>query len=76
MGGCQNCGPLLGPLNIKCRIIIGTQKGTIILTTTHIYIVPSRIETETTARASIPRYMGVGFWVVGFELRVLLSMET
>ena len=35
MGGCQNYGPLLGTLNIRCRIIVGTQKGTIILTTTH-----------------------------------------
>ena len=33
-GGCQNSGPFLGTLNIRCRIIIGTQKGTIILTTT------------------------------------------
>ena len=32
-GGCQNYGPLLGTLVIRCRIIIGTQKGTIILTT-------------------------------------------
>ena len=38
MGGYQNYGPLLGPLNIRCRIILRTQKGTIILTTTHIYI--------------------------------------
>ena len=36
MGGCQNCGPFLGTLNIRCRIITGIQKGTIILTTTHI----------------------------------------
>ena len=36
MGGCQNYGPCLGTLNIRCRIIIRTQKGTIILTTTHI----------------------------------------
>ena len=35
MGGCQNYGPFLGTLNIRCRIIIGSQKGTIILTTTH-----------------------------------------
>ena len=28
----------LGTLNIRCRIIIGIQKGTIILTTTHIGI--------------------------------------
>ena len=37
MGGCQNYGPLLGPLNTKCRIIKRTQKGTIVLTTTHIH---------------------------------------
>ena len=35
MGSCQNYGPFLGTLNIRCRIIIRTQKGTIILTTTH-----------------------------------------
>ena len=34
MGGCQNYGSFLGTLNIRCRIIIGTQRGTIILTTT------------------------------------------
>ena len=38
MGGCQNHGPFLGSLNTRGRIIIGTQKGTTILTTTHIYI--------------------------------------
>ena len=38
MGGCQNYGPFLGTLNIRGRIIIGTQKGTIILTTTHILL--------------------------------------
>ena len=37
MGGCQNYGPFLGTLNIRCRIIIGIHKGTIILTTTHIH---------------------------------------
>ena len=36
MGGCQNYGPFLDTLNIRCRIIIGIQKGAIILTTTHI----------------------------------------
>ena len=35
MGGGQNYGPFLCTLNIRCRIIIGSQKGTIILTTTH-----------------------------------------
>ena len=36
MGSCQNCGPCLGTPNNRCRIIIGTQKGTRILTTTQI----------------------------------------
>ena len=29
--------PFLGTLNNRCRIIIGTQKGLIILTTTHVH---------------------------------------
>ena len=33
MGGCQNHGPFLGTLNIRCRIIVGIRKGTLILTT-------------------------------------------
>ena len=33
VGGCQNDDPSLGMLNIRRRIIIGIQKGTIILTT-------------------------------------------
>ena len=33
--------PFVGTLNIRGRIIIGTQKGTIILTTTHIGITRS-----------------------------------
>ena len=28
--GCQTYGPLLGPLHTRCRIILRTQKGTII----------------------------------------------
>ena len=34
VGSCQNYGPFWGTLNNRCRIIIRTQKGTIILTTT------------------------------------------
>ena len=45
MGGCQNCGPLLGTLSIRCRTIIGIQKGTIILTTTHIGIMEKKMGT-------------------------------
>ena len=33
-GGCQNDGPFLGTLNNRCRIILGTQKGSLIFTTT------------------------------------------
>ena len=27
LGSCQNYGPFLGTLNIRCRIMIGIQKG-------------------------------------------------
>ena len=30
--------PFLGTLNNRCRIIMGTQKGTTILTTTHVVL--------------------------------------
>ena len=36
VGDCQNYGPFLGTLNIRCRIVIGIQKGTIILTSAHV----------------------------------------
>ena len=49
MGGCQNYGSLLGTLNIRCRIIIGIQRGTIILTTTHMCF----------SNYSIQAYMGI-----------------
>ena len=49
MGGCQNCGPFLGTLNIRGRITIGTQKGTIILTTNHIRIMENQMETTILA---------------------------
>ena len=39
VGGCQNYGPFLRTLNIRRRTIIGTQKGTVILTTTHVLYV-------------------------------------
>ena len=37
VGGCQNYDPFLGTLNSRCRIIIGIQNGSIILTTTHVH---------------------------------------
>ena len=36
MGGCQNYGPFLDPYYNTAPNIYGTQKGTIILTTTHV----------------------------------------
>ena len=32
MGGCQNYGSILDPLNTRCGILIRTQKRSIILT--------------------------------------------
>ena len=34
VGDRQNCGPFSGTLNIRCHIVIGIQKRTMILTTT------------------------------------------
>ena len=45
MGDCQNYGPFWGTLNIRCLIIMGIQKGTIILTTIHIRIMEKKRET-------------------------------
>ena len=36
MGRSENSGRLLGPLNTRCRIILRSQKGTMILITTHV----------------------------------------
>ena len=38
LGGCQNYGPFLGTLNIRCCIIIGNQKGTNFDNRPYIYI--------------------------------------
>ena len=58
MGGCQNDDPFWGTLNIWCRIIIGIQKGTIILTTTHITLHAPRDDvmcSMTAARKAMQR---------------------
>ena len=41
IGWLSNYGPFLGTLNIRFRIITSTQKGTLILTTTHLGLIPS-----------------------------------
>ena len=54
MGSCPNYGPFLGTLNIRGRIIIGTQKGTIILTTSHIGFRDNGKKMEAPRRSLIP----------------------
>ena len=41
--------PFLGTLNIRCRIIIGIQKGTIILTTAHVDTGTRQVHYKSTA---------------------------
>ena len=58
MGGCQNYGPFLGTLNIRCRTIIGTQKGTIILITTHMKVPSPSQQVSLGLRAFFPAPRG------------------
>ena len=69
VGSCQNYGPLLGTVNSRCRIISGTQKGTIILTTTHIPIGSHSF--LTLIIYNIPQYTQRGFRTQNLRLRVL-----
>ena len=69
MGGCQNYGPFLGTPNIRCRIIMGIQKGTIILTTTHIWF--RNLKDPNIIRRTSSRVKGSG--VRGILSRVLLE---
>ena len=63
MGGCQNYGPFLGTLNIRGRIIMGIQKGTIILTTTHIYLYRGfRVGKLMWGPKQFTKEIAVGFW--------------
>ena len=54
--------PWLGTLNIRCRIIISIQKGTIILTTTHVL---ARVgQQKTDLLGDHPAFQGLGFRVI------------
>ena len=44
LGGCRNVGPFLDPYDNTAPNIQGTQKGTLVLTTTHISLEESRSE--------------------------------
>ena len=64
LGGCQNYDPFWGTLNSRCRIIIGTQKGTIILTTTlHKTLqapqLEARLASGRVARQELPEIAGM-----------------
>ena len=65
MGGCQNYGPFLGTRNIRCLIIIRTQKGTLILTTTHVS--RSRVPGLWVSRLRVHLW-GLGFRGLGFRV--------
>ena len=74
--------PFLGTLNIRCRTIIGTQKGPIILTTTHmepLYCLGFRISRcmlspsdLRVGRAAQGRVGIIGFWIAGLFIIVSL----
>ena len=66
----------LGVLNIRCRTIIGIQKGTIILTTTH-KASPTRTtrfvcgqESQQLGNVGFPRIglKFIGFWSLRFKV--------
>ena len=74
MGGCQNYGPFLGTLNIRCRTIIRTQKVTLILTTTHIEFTGTQGMTAKTAPEASQEKLA-GAWPQSQEIACSLSQE-
>ena len=70
LGSCQNYGPFLGTLNIRCRIILGTQKGTIILTTTHLEAGAAMRQTmwQTASEYSASSRRFERLWLIGEEV--------
>ena len=66
MGGCQNYGPFLGTLNIRCRTIIGTQKGTIILTTTQMNLKGDKEGERQGLKQAVQCMDGMGIEAPGF----------
>ena len=75
MGGRQNYGPHLGPLNIWCRITLGTQKGTIILTTTYMLaFVLSRGWDWRTVKVQFPGVCSGGAGEIVFPVANVLGL--
>ena len=70
MGGCQNYGPFLGTVNIRCLIIIGIQEGTIIVTTTQVDSLIKDYNLNWPAfRLQIGFREGRLFWIVRMRLQ-------
>ena len=73
MGSSLNYGHILGTLNMRCRIILRTQKGTTILTATHIAVVPAwapmgvGIHAEESGDRGLPQH---SCWLVVWGLGV------
>ena len=63
MGGCQDSGLFLGPCYNTAPNIEGTQKGTIILTTTHMRVVFVKLllQVENSLNPNGPRTQILGF---------------
>ena len=57
VSGCQNCGPFLGSYYNMAPNISGTQKGTIVLTTTHVGV---RVSSWTPEVSSGPVVLSYG----------------
>ena len=62
MGGCQIYGPFWGTLNIRCRIILGIQKGTIILTATLMFRKKGGRIRKVIGRAGVDLACHLGGW--------------
>ena len=74
MGGCQKYGPFLGTLSSRCRIILGTQKLVIILTTTHILSFGSIVMLLPDPQNSKPYGYSL-LWVVWSPRHVLVGID-
>ena len=76
MASCQSYGPFVGTLNnrsSRCRIMIGTQKRTIILTTTHVSTVSAGFVGSLVLRLSVlmveePGFAAVANWRQGIRM--------
>ena len=62
-GNFQDYDPFLGTLNVRCRIIVGIQKGTIVLTTSYTGFISLIFRVS----ADNARFEYIGFRVLGLS---------